>query len=128
MLVCHPSDGPYGRGSDMSSKLALKLGVAVSGALLAGVMVAGPASAFHCYVADKPAGAGAATFDDIKPAGDSGNFIVTGAFIAGSEIGTEEDVFIRGQQVDEGIQGLGSLPAQPHDNGSEDHGVNALEE
>ena len=93
---------------------------------MAAIVVVGPASAFHCYVADKPTGAGAATFDDIKPAGKSGNAIVTGAFISGSEVGEEEDVFIRGQQVDEGIQGLGTLPSQPHDNGSEDHGVNAL--
>lgn len=99
--------------------------VAIAAAALV-VLMAGPAFAFHCYVEDKPAGAGAGTFADIQPAGESGKLYITGAFLDGSEFGIEEDIFLRGQPVDVGVQGVGTLPQAPHDSGSEEHGVNSL--
>ncbi len=91
--------------------------------------VAGQASAFHCYVADKPEGAGAVTLDDLKPAGESGNLTAPGAFINLQELDPslpDQEVFFRGQPVppEEGDPvGLGTLPEAPHEAGSPDHGV-----
>lgn len=87
------------------------------------VLMAGPALAFHCYVEDKPAGAGTGTFDDIHQAGQSGKLYFTGAFL---DVGIGEDIFVRGQPVDVGVQGIGTLPEAPHVSGSEEHGVNSL--
>lgn len=98
------------------------------------VFVGGPAFAVHCTVPDKPSGAGAgidgATGEGLKEAGNSGNFVISGAFVDLSAF-DEPDLFIRGPEArdfDEevlgvDVQGFGSLPHQAHDNGSEDHGV-----
>jgi hypothetical protein len=97
----------------------------IAGAGLA-LGIAGQASAFHCYVADKPSGAGTATLGDIKPAGTSDNLVLPGAFINASEFGgPDQEVFFRGQPVDEegAPVGLGTLPEAPHEAGSPDHGV-----
>jgi hypothetical protein len=68
-------------------------------ALVVGLGVVGSAAATHCYVADKPAGAGTGT-------GTQGAFM--------SEDGT--DVF------------MWDLPEPAHDNGSPTHGILELEE
>jgi hypothetical protein len=98
-------------------------------ALVATFLVsASPVGAFHCYVGDKPQGAGAVAEGDIKDAGKSGKQVAPGAFLDGSEIGLDVDVFIRGKPVgEEEVVGIGTLPEQPHVNGSADHGVLELE-
>lgn len=79
------------------------------------------AFAFHCTVADKPAGAGAGTLADVREAGASGKLVYTGgAFL---EVAPGVEVFVRGQPVDIGVQGIGTLPHGPHANGPDDHGV-----
>lgn len=106
-------------------RLAAVIGIS-AGALLTS---AAPASAVHCYVTDKPTGAGAITFAealDPNQAGKSGKAYYTGAFVT---FPSGDDVFIRGPEEFPGpdVQGTGGLPQQPHDNGSEDHGVNSLD-
>ncbi len=96
------------------------------------ILSASPAFAFHCYVENKPNGAGSVTEEDLKVAGNSGKVVAPGAFIDTSETGLEHDLFIRGQPVpqddeDEFIVGLGTLPSQPHDAGNTSNGVQALE-
>ena len=115
-----------------------KLAVAGAGVALLTALTVGQAAAFHCYVADKPDDAGnkttfevtTETLDGAQVAGNSGNIVLRGAFADVTVGGTTvaEDVFIRGQPVDEGVQGLGTLPSEPHDNGSDEHGVLSLEE
>ena len=99
----------------------------VAGAAL--LVSAGPAFAIHCKVADKPFGAGSASFEDAKvtPAG----IVLPGAFVNIGEVfpgAPNQDVFIRGPEFreigeEEGIVGFGSLPQEAHDHGSPDHGV-----
>jgi hypothetical protein len=108
-----------------------KVGLYLAGSLLAGAMAlgaTGTASAFHCYVENKPEGAGASSLSEIKPAGKSGNAVLTGAFVSASEFGGPEvDVFRRGQPVDDDeLVGLGTLPSQPHENGGL-NGVQSLD-
>lgn len=112
----------------MNRKHVLKLTAGLAVATFLFVQTVGPASAFHCYVANKPAGAGAGTDDDIRLAGQSGNLVYTGgAFLSTEETGLDHDIFVRGQPVPVGIQGLGSLPPQPHVSGDDENGVQELE-
>jgi hypothetical protein len=82
-------------------------------------LAASDALAFDCYVANKPAGAGAVTEAEIKSAGNSGQLTAPGAFIDTSVTGLPVDIFIRGglaheAREEEGIVGIGTLPVQPH--------------
>jgi hypothetical protein len=87
-------------------------------------LMAGPAFAFHCYVEDKPNGAGAVTFADLKVAGNSGKLVAPGAFISTEVTGLDHDLFIRGKPAEDPlVVGEGSLPEQPHTRGSDEHGV-----
>ena len=103
--------------------------VALVGAVVLSLSLgASQALAFHCYVENKPDGAGAASFEDAKLTGNGEKIVLPGAFINVSEFGgPDQDVFRRGQPVDVGepIVGLGSLPSQPHENGGSD-GVQSL--
>lgn len=113
----------------MNRKHVLKFvaGVAVVAFLF--VHTAGQASAFHCYVANKPNGAGAGTEDDLRMAGISDNLVYTGgAFVSTEETGLDHDIFVRGQPLpfDVGIQGAGTLPEQPHVSGDDENGVQSI--
>jgi hypothetical protein len=91
--------------------------------MLALAVMAGPAFALHCYVADKPNGAGAVTLEDLKVNG-AGKLIAPGAFVSTEETGATHDIFIRGQPIDDPfVTGEGLLPSPPHHRGSETHGV-----
>ncbi|WP_053365335.1 hypothetical protein [Bacillus sp. FJAT-27245] len=71
------------------------------------------ASAHFCYVENKPNGAGAVTFDDIKEAGKTGKLVAPGAFLDVPEEGFK-DVFIRGGEKDgDFIVGGGSMHNSP---------------
>jgi hypothetical protein len=100
----------------------------------AGLVVLTPTAGFavHCYVANKPADAGAVGFGDIKVAGNSEQLVAPGAFIDGDEIGSPVDLILRGGAdnpfLDLAGESAGSLPPQPHDNGSETNGVLSLED
>ena len=107
-------------------KVVFPMGIVVLLALLS----ATSAFANHCYVADKPDGAGThvtvnpdGSADGVSEAGNSGNLIVQGAFVDVSAFGVTQEVFIRGQSIDAGVQGVGTLPEQPLGAGSQDHGV-----
>lgn len=91
-------------------------------------LTAGQTLAFDCYVANKPAGAGAVDLTDIKEAGRSGKTVAPGAFISGAAIGTGVDIFIRGNEhpADAPV-GIGTLPSQPHCKGSATNGVQTIE-
>ena len=94
--------------------------------LLSLVLMAGPAFALHCYVADKPTGAGAVTEADLKVNG-AGKLIAPGAFISAEETGLDHDLFIRGQPIEDPfVAGMGLLPSPPHHRGSPTHGVQEL--
>ena len=113
----------------MRKPLAAVAGVAAM------LVPAGPAFALHCKVADKPPGAGVADPDEVKVT-SSGHVVFPGAFInpaafTGDPNAPNEDVFIRGggeipeflEEFFEPVNGAGTLPSQPHENGSPDHGV-----
>jgi len=85
-------------------------------------------SAHYCYVANKPSGAGAVGFEDIKTAGKSGQLVAPGAFIDLSSEGLP-DLFIRGgtKEGEPFVVGEGSLHNSPAtEKGSPVNGVQKL--
>ena len=93
----------------------------IVGGLLAGSIVLGaasPADALWCGVATKPAGKGAITEADMKPAGNSGRAVIPGGFITEGGV----DYFLHGPEK-VGFQNLGGLKHEQVDRGSPDHGV-----
>ena len=116
-----------------SRSLPLRLVVAVVVTVVLLMATSGSALAFQCYNANKPVGAGA--FDpetEIYPSGQSGNMHVRGAFVTVGPEGQQVDIFVRGGEDHElreefGVSGLGTLPHQARDNGSETNGIQEVD-
>jgi len=98
----------------------MKRKLIVSGLLVGGMVLstASPAASLWCGVADKPAGKGAITEADMKPAGMSGRVAIPGGFI--TEDGA--DYFLHGP-LKVGFQNLGGLKHEQVERGTPDHGV-----